>query len=107
MKMSHFCQRIKGRIFEESDAAVVLKNIDTLLPNTGLEVLRITWPKGDIQEYLIRIFTRILFITQNIKAKKYHGDWNYSYRVSKQARGDDVMWRYVFQSHQCGLRDRK
>lgn len=69
--------------------------IGTFLPNTNLEVLRIPWPTGDTQEYLIRIFSRSAYITQIIKAKKSGGHWNLSYRVYNEGRGKRMMVKEV------------
>ena len=82
---------LMGEVNKLLSQTKVVKNIGTFLPNTGLEVLRIPWPKGDIQEYIIRIYARNSYITQNIKAKKSQGAWKYSYRVSKQAQGKSVI----------------
>jgi hypothetical protein len=65
--------------------------IGTFLPNTGLEVLRIPWPTGDIQEYLINVFSRSAHFTQIIKAKKIRGRWVFSYRVFKKGQGKSMM----------------
>lgn len=72
-----------------------VKTIGTFLPNTGLEVLRIPWPQDDIQEYLIKIFSRSLYITQIIKAKRFQDRWKFSYRVFKKGQGKSMMIKEV------------
>ncbi len=86
---------LMGEVNKLLSRVKVVNNIGTFLPSTSLEVLRIPWPKGNIQEYLIRIHTRNSYITQNIKAKKSQGYWKYSYRVSKQAQGKSIIVKEI------------
>jgi hypothetical protein len=66
--------------------------IGTVSPRTAIELLRIPWPKGDTQEYFIRINTRSAYFTQTIQEKKIGGSWKYSWRVLKHGpKGEHIL----------------